>query len=105
MVVPGVRRRQPFPGTRQGSAVPSGRHRMVVGQLVGRDVGRDQVARLMRHLGIRGVSRCRKKVFTTCQDPDAARALDLVDRDFTASRPNGLWLTDNTYVPTRSEMA
>jgi hypothetical protein len=31
----------------------------------GDDVGRDQVARLMRHLGIRGVSRCRKKVFTT----------------------------------------
>ena len=71
----------------------------------GHDVGRDQVARLMCHLGIRGVSRCRKKVFTTRQDPDATRAPDLVDRDFTASRPNGLWLTDITYVPTRSGMA
>ena len=71
----------------------------------GHDIGRDQVARLMRELGIEGVSRLRKKVFTTRQDPDAARAPDLVNRNFKATTPNQLWVTDLTYVPTRSGMA
>jgi putative transposase len=71
----------------------------------GHDVGRDQVARLMRQMDIRGVSRCRRKVFTTRQDPDATRAPDLVNRNFTADRPDALWVTDLTYVPTRSGMA
>ncbi len=53
----------------------------------GHDIGRDQVARLMRTLEIQGVSRQRRKVFTTRQDPDAVRAPDLVDRNFTADRP------------------
>jgi len=70
----------------------------------GHDIGRDQVARLMRELGIRGVSR-RRTVFTTRPDPDAVRAEDLVNRDFTADRPNALWVTDLTYVSTRSGMA
>jgi len=71
----------------------------------GHDIGRDQVARLMRELGIEGVSRLRKKVFTTRTDPDALRAPDLVNRVFTATAPNQLWVTDLTYVPTRSGMA
>ena len=62
----------------------------------GHDIGRDQVAQLMRQLGIAGVSRMRKKVFTTVADPDATRAPDLVDREFTADRPNALWVTDLT---------
>jgi putative transposase len=74
-------------------------------QRAGYDIGRDQVARLMRQLGIEGVSRLRKKVFTTRADPDAARAPDLVNRHFTAERPDALWVTDLTYVPTRSGMA
>jgi len=71
----------------------------------GHVIGRDQVARLMRELGIRGISRRRTKVFTTRSDPDAWRAPDLVNRDFTADRPDALWVTDLTYVPTRSGMA
>jgi putative transposase len=71
----------------------------------GHDVGRDQVARLMREMGIEGISRRRKKVFTTIADPDATRAPDLVNRNFTADRPDALWVTDLTYVPTRSGMA
>jgi putative transposase len=71
----------------------------------GHDIGRDQVARLMRQLGIEGVSRLRNKVFTTRADPDAVRAPDLVNRSFTADRPDALWVTDLTYVPTRSGMA
>jgi putative transposase len=71
----------------------------------GHEIGRDQVARLMRQMDIRGVSRRRKKVFTTRQDLDAWRAPDLVDRVFSAVAPNRLWVTDLTYVPTRSGMA
>jgi len=74
-------------------------------QRAGHDVGRDQVARLMRQLGIEGVSRMRKKVFTTKADPDATRAPDLVNRLFRADHPDALWVTDLTYVPTRSGMA
>ena len=70
----------------------------------GYDIGRDQTARLMRLMAIRGVTR-RRTVLTTRADPDAARAADLVDRDFTATAPNQLWVTDLTYVPTRSGMA
>ncbi len=35
----------------------------------GHDVGRDQVARLMRAMAIEGISRKRRKVFTTIADP------------------------------------
>jgi putative transposase len=70
----------------------------------GETVGRDQVARIMRQLGIQGARRGRK-VFTTRPDDKAARPPDLVDRKFTADRPNALWVTDLTYVPTWSGMA
>ena len=59
----------------------------------GYDVGRDQVARLMRVEGIAGVVRT-KRVRTTRPDPVAPRHPDLVKRDFTASAPNQLWVTD-----------
>ena len=67
----------------------------------GLDIGRDQVARLMRAHGIRGASRARKR-FTTHADPAAARAPDLVKRDFTASGPDQLWVADFTYCSTWS---
>ena len=70
----------------------------------GHDVGRDQVARLMRQLGIWGVRRGRR-VFTTRSDPAARRPADLVNRNFTATRPNRLWVTDLTYVATWSGVA
>jgi len=71
----------------------------------GHDIGRDQVARLMRAMEIEGISRRRRKVFTTIADPDAVRAPDLVNRNFRAERPDALWVTDLTYVPTRTGMA
>ena len=72
----------------------------------GHDIGRDQVARLMRAMEIEGVSRRRRKVFTTIADPDAVRAPDLVNRNFTAAdAERSLWVTDLTYVPTRTGMA
>jgi putative transposase len=70
----------------------------------GHDVGRDQVARLMRAAGIEGVRRG-KRVRTTKADPAAARHPDLVKRKFTASAPNQLWVTDLTFVPTWAGVA
>ncbi|WP_235020254.1 IS3 family transposase [Ruania rhizosphaerae] len=70
----------------------------------GYDVGRDQVARLMRVEGIAGVVRT-KRVRTTRPDPVAPRHPDLVKRDFTASAPNQLWVTDLTFVPTWAGVA
>lgn len=67
----------------------------------GIDVGRDQVARLMRANGLRGASRAKKR-FTTHADPAAVRAPDLVKRDFTATRPNEKWVADFTYCSTWS---
>ena len=67
----------------------------------GHDVGRDQVARLMRQLNIRGATRAVKR-FTTHADPAAVRAPDLVGRDFTATRPNEKWVADFTYCSTWS---
>jgi len=65
------------------------------------DVGRDQVARLMRQQGIRGASRAKKR-FTTHADPTAVRAPDLIKRDFTATRPDHKWVADFTYCSTWS---
>jgi putative transposase len=62
-------------------------------------VGRCRVERLMRELGLVGAVRG-KKVRTTVPDPDAARAPDLVKRQFTAGAPNRLWVADFTYVST-----
>jgi putative transposase len=73
-------------------------------QRAGHDVGRDQVARVMRSLGIEGVRRDRR-VRTTRPDGRAGRHPDLVDRQFTADTPNRLWVTDLTYVPTWSGVA
>jgi putative transposase len=70
----------------------------------GYDVGRDQVARLMRAAGIEGVRRGRR-VRTTKADPAAARHPDLVKRKFSASAPNQLWVTDLTFVPTWAGVA
>ncbi|MCW2784474.1 MAG: transposase [Marmoricola sp.] len=70
----------------------------------GHQVGRDQVARLMRTAGIEGVRRS-KRVITTRPAVAAARHPDLVKRDFTATLPNQLWVTDLTYVPTWAGVA
>jgi putative transposase len=64
-------------------------------------VARDRVARLMRTLGIAGAVRGKPRR-TTIPDPAAARAPDLVNRQFTATRPNQLWVSDFTYVATWS---
>ena len=63
-------------------------------------VARCTVARLMRRLGLAGVVRGRCFKVTTTPDLAAARPPDLVSRQFTADRPNQLWVADLTYVAT-----
>ena len=63
-------------------------------------VARCTVARLMRALGVRGAVRGRAFTITTSAAEAAARPADLVQRTFTATRPNRLWVADLTYVAT-----
>jgi transposase InsO family protein len=62
-------------------------------------VARCTVERLMRELGLQGAVRGRR-FKTTIPDEAANRPLDLVERNFTAERPNQLWVSDFTYVAT-----
>lgn len=65
----------------------------------GLDVGRDQVARLMRIAGIAGAVRGRHRVRTTVRDQSAPRHPDLVKRGWDV--PTGvdqLWVADFSYV-------
>jgi putative transposase len=62
-------------------------------------VGGKRVARLMKATGLSGVSR-RRWVTTTVRDTNAQPAPDLVERNFSASGPNRLWVADISYIPT-----
>jgi putative transposase len=65
----------------------------------GIEVSLNRVARLMREAGLEGVSR-RRGTKTTRRDRAARPAPDLVERNFTATGPDQLWVADITYVPT-----
>ncbi|MCW2952535.1 MAG: Integrase catalytic region [Conexibacter sp.] len=64
----------------------------------GETVPRCQVQRLMHEAGIRGAKRRGRSWRTTTPDPAASRRPDLVERDFTASGPDELWVADFTYL-------
>jgi putative transposase len=66
----------------------------------GEDVARCTVERLMRAMRLRGTSRGRAWIVTTQADTTATRPADLVERRFTATGPNQLWVSDFTYVAT-----
>jgi transposase InsO family protein len=63
----------------------------------GFEIGRKRVARLMREMGLQGVTP-RKFRVTTDSDHSHPIAKNLIDRDFAASRPNEKWATDITYI-------
>jgi putative transposase len=65
----------------------------------GAGVARCTVERLMREMGIAGVSAQRKKPRTTVPAGAGSRPGDLLERDFTAPAPNRRWVADITYVP------
>lgn len=65
----------------------------------GVQVARCTVERLMREAGLTGLIRGGKRR-TTIVEPTVPRPPDLVDRNFVATRPNALWVSDITYVRT-----
>ena len=62
--------------------------------------GHNRIAALMRAHGLRGVSRRRNWCVTTKRDKGQRPAPDLVQREFTATGINQLWVADMTYIPT-----
>ncbi len=69
------------------------------GGVGGRHAARCTVGRLMKTAGLRGVSRV-KAPTTTRRGPGPDTRPDLVEREFTATAPNQLWVADITYVRT-----
>ncbi len=67
----------------------------------GERVNHKRIARVMRSAGLAGV-RLRRRHRTTVADPAAAKAPDLIGRDFTASEPNTKYVGDITYLPLES---
>ena len=70
----------------------------------GHDVARCTVERLMTAAGLGRGAAAAKTSAPRSRTPAAERPADLVDRDFTATAPNQLWVADFTYVPTWSGM-
>ncbi|RRR82652.1 IS3 family transposase [Streptomyces sp. RP5T] len=67
----------------------------------GERINHKRIARVMRSIGLAGV-RLRRRHRTTIPDPAAAKAPDLIGRDFTASEPNTKYVGDITYLPMES---
>lgn len=61
-------------------------------------VNHKRIARVMRSIGLAGV-RLRHRHRTTIPCPAAAKAPDLIGRDFTAAEPNTKYVGDITYLP------
>ncbi len=68
----------------------------------GIQIARCTVERLMKQLGIQGVSRAAASTYTTVSDADQAKPQDKVNRQFVAEAPHQLWVADITYVATWS---
>ncbi len=66
----------------------------------GQCVGRNRVARLMRAMGIQGKMPRKKRPRTTVSDAAHTPAPNVLNRDFVATRPDDVWVTDITYIDT-----
>jgi putative transposase len=82
-------------------------HRVYGPRKVWKQMGREglhearcRVRRLMREMRLAGAVRGRAWTTTTDSASNADQPRDLVDRHFTATRPNQLWVADFTYVAT-----
>jgi len=62
--------------------------------------GHNRVARLMGEVGLAAKQSRKFKITTTDSNHDDPVAPNVLDRDFTAERPNQKWLADITYIPT-----
>lgn len=65
----------------------------------GRSLSCKRVARLMREADM-SAQRKRRRVLTTKRDATHPVAVNVLNREFTATEPNTKWVTDITYIPT-----
>jgi len=83
-------------------------YRRVTWQIAQNDgvmINHKAVLRLMNQLGIRSVAR-KRRVYTKMSELETYHAYpNLLNRDFTATRPNQKWVTDVTYIWTREGWA
>ena len=86
-----------FEGSRRTYGSPRV-HKILIGY--GHNVGEDTVARYMHQMGLKAKQKKRHKVRTTDSNHDHPIAKNIINRDFTASRPNQKWLSDITYIRT-----
>ena len=66
----------------------------------GRGASRGRIERLMRRHGIRAIMARPRRVRTTDSRHDLPIAPNLLDRSFSATAPNRVWLADITYIET-----
>jgi len=66
----------------------------------GRRIGRSRIERLMRRAGLRGLAALPRRAKTTDSRHGHPIAPNRLARNFTAARPNQVWLADLTYIPT-----
>jgi putative transposase len=66
----------------------------------GQSVSRKRIERVMRRHGIRAHAPRRYRVCTTDSKHSLPVAANLLDQNFTADRPDQIWLADITYIPT-----
>jgi putative transposase len=69
-------------------------------QQQGVTASRKRIARLMQQDGLAAKRACKKRPVTTLRDPGARAAPNLLAQDFTAHRPDEIWLADITYLET-----
>jgi putative transposase len=69
-------------------------------KVIGREASRGRIERLMRHHGIRAIMARPRRVRTTDSRHDLPIAPNLLDRNFTATALNRIWLADITYIET-----
>lgn len=63
---------------------------------------RNTVASAMREMGLKSKVSKKFKPTTTVVDPTKRPAENILNQDFSADAPNRKWVTDITYLPTRS---
>src|SRR5439155_11766506 len=80
----------------RGRRAPGSERTGEAGAQVAQTVCRKRVERLMRQHGIRAHAPCRYRVCTTDSKHSLPVAANLLDRNFTADRPNQVWLADIT---------
>ena len=64
------------------------------------NIGKKRVSKIMHKLQLNGIGKPKFKI-TTKLDAKASRCPDLISGNFTSYKPNQIWTSDITYIPTK----